>query len=146
MSGAFPELQLTQRLHRGDRTKQLRFCRWILDKWGSPSFRRSLLFKDEAHFFNGQVHKQNFRVWGNKNPTRSWSETSIHLMLPCGVVCLHGGHWPLFLSGKAVTVTGPPYKGKTDGFFVPALRRRHIPPRGIWFQQDTPLLLAPEEC
>ena len=50
------KLQLTQRLHRGDKAKRLRFCRWILGKWGSPSFRRSLLFSDEAHFYiNGQV-------------------------------------------------------------------------------------------
>ena len=59
------KMQLTQRLHRGDKAKWLRFCRWILGKWGNPSFRRSLLFSDEAHFYlNGQVLKQNCRVWG----------------------------------------------------------------------------------
>ena len=84
------KLHLTQRLHRGDKAKRLRFCRWILGKWGSPSFRPSLLFSDEAHFYlNGQVNKQNCRVWGKKIPTSLWSKISNHHTLRCGVVCLH---------------------------------------------------------
>ena len=63
------KLQLIQRLHRGDKAKWLQFCRWLLEKWSSPLFRRSLLFIDEANCnFNGQVLKQNCRVWGDDNP------------------------------------------------------------------------------
>ena len=35
-----------------------------------------------------------------------------------------------------MTVTGTRYKGMIDEFLVPALRRRHIPRRQVWFQQD----------
>ena len=66
----FPyKLQLTQRLKRGDKAKRQGFCRWLLGRWGSPRFRQSLLFSDEANFYlNGCVNKQNCRVWGRENP------------------------------------------------------------------------------
>ena len=66
----FPyKLQLSQRLKRGDKAKRQRFCRWLLGRWGSPRFRQSLLFSDEATFYlNGTVNEQNCRVWGRENP------------------------------------------------------------------------------
>jgi len=134
------KLQLVQRLHRGDKAKRLRFCRWILDKWGSPSFRRSLLFSDEANFYlNGQVHKQNCRIWGDENPHAlvEQDQQSPHLTVWCGLSS-RGILGPYFFQsrGRTVTVTGPRYKGMLDDFLVPALRRRHIPLSQVWFQQD----------
>ena len=82
------KLQLHQRLQRGDRAKRLRFCRWILGKWGSPSFRQSLLFSDEANFYlNGQVLKQNCRVWGEENPHAlvEQDKQSPHVTVWCGL-------------------------------------------------------------
>ena len=133
------KMQLKQSLHRGDRAKRLRFCRWILGKWGSPSFRRSLLFTDEANFYlNGQVHKQNCRVWGDENPHAlvEQDQQSPHVTVWCGLSS-RGIIGPYFFQsrGRAVTVTGARYKGMIDEFLVPALRRRHIPRRQVWFQQ-----------
>ena len=40
-----------------------------MEKWGSPRFRQSLLFSDEALFYlNGHVNKQNCRIWGEEYP------------------------------------------------------------------------------
>ena len=131
------KMQLTQRLHRWDKAKRLRFCRWILGKWGSPSFRRSLLFSDEAHFYlNGQVLKQNSRACGGGKSSRPrGARVNPHCVVRS---VFPRDNWPLLFQsrGRTVTVTGTRYKGMLDHFLVPALRRRHIPRCRVWFQQD----------
>jgi hypothetical protein len=62
------KLQLMQRLHRGDKAKRVRFCKWLLSKWRSPSFRKGLFMSDEADFHLDGSQKQNCRVWGAEHP------------------------------------------------------------------------------
>ena len=70
MLGLFPyNLQLLQRLKRGDKAKRLRFCRWALPKWRKAGFQNFLLMTDEAQFrLDGSGNKQNCRIWGTENP------------------------------------------------------------------------------
>jgi len=69
------KLQLLQRLKRGDKAKRLRFCRWALSKWRTPSFRNFLLMTDKAQFhLDGTVNWQNCRVWGHENPHVFWEQ------------------------------------------------------------------------
>ena len=74
--GLFPyKLQLIQQTKHGDKAKRLRFCRWLLDRWKSPCFRRNVLFSDEAHFhLNGVVISRTARCEGLRIPTLPWSE------------------------------------------------------------------------
>ena len=137
----FPyKLELSQRLQRGDRAKRARFCRWLLGQWGKPRFRRFLLVSDEAHFYlNGQVNKQNCRLWGHENP-HALVEQDQHpafVTVWCGL-STQGIIGPNFFQsrGRTVTVTGARYKDMLDNFLVPELHRRHIPLRRVWFQQD----------
>lgn len=137
----FPyKLQLTQRLHRGDRAKRLRFCRWFLGKWGSHSFRTHLLVSDEAHFYlNGQVNKQNCRVWGEQNPHATVERTQhpAYVTVWCGLTS-QGIIGPYFFQdrGRTVTVNEARYRKMLDTFLIPELQRLGIPLGRIWFQQD----------
>jgi len=134
------KLQLTQRLRRGDKAKRVRFCRWLLDKWKSPSFRRHLFVSDEAHFYlNGCVNKQNCRVWGNENPHAlvEQDHQPSHVTVWCGLTS-RGVIGPYYFQsrGRTETVTGARYKRMLDDFVVPELRRLGISLRRVWFQQD----------
>ena len=141
----FPyKLQLSQRLKRGDKAKRQRFCRWLMGQWGSPRFRQSLLFSDEANFYlNGLVNKQNCRVWGRENP-HALVERDIqspHLTVWCGLSS-RGVIGPYFFqSGRGArsvvqTVTGARYREMLEGFVLPELERQHYPISRLWFQQD----------
>ena len=139
--GLFPyKLQLTQRLHRGEKAKRMQFCRWLLGKWASPRFRQSLLFSDEAHFYlNGHVNKQNCRIWGLENP-HALVEQDQHpafVTVWCGL-SKRGIIGPYFFQsrGRTATVTGGRYGEMLDTFLIPELQRQHIPLRRVWFQQD----------
>jgi len=79
--GLFPyKLQLIQRLKRGDHTKRLTWCRWLLQKVTEQhDFLDNLWMTGEAHFsLDGEVGKQNCR-WRRKIPTSPCREKSILL-------------------------------------------------------------------
>ena len=78
-------------------------------------------------------------MWGEENPHAlvEQDQQSPHITVWCGLSS-RGTIGPYFFQSgrRTVTVTGTRYKGMLDDFLVPALRRRHIPRRRVWFQQD----------
>lgn len=139
--GLFPyKIQVVQRLQRGDKAKRLRFCRWLLSKWKGRSLRRGLIMTDEAHFYlDGNVMKQNCRIWGTERPTEVVFRQgqSAHVTVWCGVASW-GIVGPYFFEerGKVVTVTGARYRRMLQEFLIPHLQQNDINVRDVWFQQD----------
>lgn len=133
-------LQLVQRLLRGDKAKRIRFCRWALSKWRSPSFRRFLLMTDEAQFhLDGTVNKQNCRVWGTENPHVVVTQEGISpsLTVWCGI-CSRGIVGPFFFEERRrpVTVTASRYQRLLRDSVLPALNQLPVPLHKVWYQQD----------
>jgi AraC-like DNA-binding protein len=139
--GLFPyKIQVVQRLQRGDKAKRLRFCRWLLSNWKRSSFRRGLLMTDEAHFYlDGNVLKQNCRIWGTERPKEVVFRQgqSPHVTVWCGVASW-GIVGPYFFEerNRVATVTGARYRRMVQKFLIPHLHRSHVPLRSVWFQQD----------
>ena len=88
---------------------------------------------------NGFVNKQNFRYWGLENP-REIHERPLHCPRVT-VWCAIGENTvigPYFFeeNGVTVTVNSERYLAMLNNFFLPQLRRKRIPLRHVWFQQD----------
>jgi hypothetical protein len=94
---------------------------------------------DEAQFdLNGNVNKQNCRIWGDKNP-QQYREKPLHdkrVTVWCGICsdCIIG---PFFFEGsrgEAISVNGDRYRNMINTFL-----RSEIENNGLeehWFQQD----------
>lgn len=140
--GLFPyKIQMVHKLHRGDKSKRLNFCRWFLSKCqSSNNFSHSLFMSDEAHFhLDGTVNKQNCRMWSTENP-HEWVETEqypIHITVWCAISAksIIG---PYFFEedNETVTVTAPRYGRMINHFFIRRLHQQKISMNRVWFQQD----------
>ena len=138
----FPyKIQLVNKLNPADLPIRLEFCQKMLQMVDEDENMLNCLFmSDEAHFdLNGNVNKQNCRIWDAQNP-QVLHEKELHplrVTVWCAVSsrCLVG---PYFFeeNGQTVTVTGDRYLNMLRNFFYPELRRRRIPFRSVWFQQD----------
>ena len=64
------QVQLMQQLKPADHSQCRRYMEWVLEQQavdGNSS--NKIFFSDKAHFTLGEyVNKQNFRIWGSKNP------------------------------------------------------------------------------
>ena len=71
--------------------KWLRFCRWLVGKWSSSSFRQNLLLSDKANFYlNGLLTNRTAGCGGWRIFLLPWSKTNSHHLSQCGVAFLHG--------------------------------------------------------
>ncbi|GFV08311.1 truncated putative DD41D transposase [Trichonephila clavipes] len=91
-----------------------RFVEWAQNEIAVvPDFHKRILFSDEAHFWlNGNVNKQNCRIWSEANP-QVYVETPLHpekLTVWCALWA-GGIIGPYFFKndeGHNVTVNGDP--------------------------------------
>ncbi|XP_053946986.1 uncharacterized protein LOC128855816 isoform X2 [Anastrepha ludens] len=138
----FPyKIQMVNKLNAADLPIRLEFCQKILQMVEEDQNMLNCLFmSDEVHFdLNGNVNKQNCRIWSTSNP-QILHETELHplrVTVWCAVSsrCIVG---PYFFeeNGHTVTVTGDRYLKMLKEFFYPELRRKRIPFNSVWFQQD----------
>lgn len=95
----------------------------------------NLWVSDEAFFhLSGDVNKHNVRFWGSQHP-HEIQKSPLHprkVMAWCAI-SKRGIIGPFFFEG---TVTSQVYLNMLETFFIPELRRRRIPLRHQWFQQD----------
>ncbi|GFT62344.1 hypothetical protein TNCV_4717351 [Trichonephila clavipes] len=66
-------------IHQNDHQARRRFVEWAQNEIAVvPDFHKRILFSDEAHFWlNGNVNKQNCRIWSEANP-QVYAETPLH--------------------------------------------------------------------
>ncbi|GFT92990.1 hypothetical protein TNCV_741201 [Trichonephila clavipes] len=66
-------------IHQNDHQARRRFVEWAQNEIAVvPDFHKRILFSDEAHFWlNGNVNKQNCRIWSEANP-QLYVETPLH--------------------------------------------------------------------
>ena len=140
--GLYPyKLQLTQKLKRGDKTMRRVFCKWLLQQCeAEPDFVEKLFMSDEANFpLDGVVNKQNCRIWSTENPHMTEEEVQFppSVTVWCGI-STRGIVGPYFFEegGHKVTVNAKRYQAMLRSFLLPELKRRRIPVRKLWFQQD----------
>lgn len=139
--GLYPyKIEMVQKLYRGDKSKRIKLCRWMLDKIRSnKNFTQSIFMTDEAHFhLNGVVQKQNCRIWCQDNPhvmveTEQYPE---FVTVWCGISA-KGIIGPYFFEkeGERVSVDATRYCEMIKRFFIPQLQKKSIK-TGFWFQQD----------
>ncbi|GFX30729.1 DUF4817 domain-containing protein [Trichonephila clavipes] len=103
-------------IHPNDHQARRRFVEWAQNEIAVvPDFHKRILFSDEAHFwFNGNVNKQNCRIWSEVN-SQVYVETPLHpekLTVWCAL-------W-------AGGILGPYFLKNDEGHNVTKL----------WFQQD----------
>lgn len=133
------KMVICQQLLPGDHNQRKMFCERmssVLD----DNENVVLFTSDEAHFhLDGFVNKQNFRYWGPENP-RETHERPLHsprvtVWCAVGEKTVIG---PYFFeeNGVTVTVNSERYLAMLNDFFLPQLRRKRIPLRHVWFQQD----------
>jgi len=131
---------LTQELKATDHEQRQKFTDWLLAKNEFDNdFSRKIIFSDEAHLnINGYVSRQNCSIWGSENP-REFQEKPMHpqrVTVWC-FLWAEGVTGPYFFEnedGKAITVTGEPYRTMINNFLWPALI--NIDMKTLWFQQD----------
>ncbi|GFW97825.1 transposable element Tc3 transposase [Trichonephila clavipes] len=117
-----------------------RFVEWAQNEIAVvPDFHKRILFRDEAHFWlNGNVNKQNCRIWSEANP-QVYVETPLHpetLTFWCALWA-GGIIGPYFFKndeGHNVTVNGDRYRAMITNFFIPELNNHDV--QELWFQQD----------
>lgn len=135
----FYKLVITQQLLEGDYDQRKLFCEQMQSVFNDND-NITLFTSDEAHFhLNGFVNRQNFRYWGAENP-RELHEKPLHSPRVT-VWCAVGKNTvigPYFFeeNGVTVTVNSDRYLTMLNEFFIPQLRRKRIPLRNVWFQQD----------
>ena len=134
------KLAVVQQLKEGDCEQRLQFARQMLEIFQANDD-LILLMSDEAHFYlNGMVNQQNCRFWALEQP-RELHQKPLHskkvtVWCAIGKTAVIGPHFFEDHDGNAVSVTSERYIGMINNFFVPELRRRRIPIRRVWFQQD----------
>lgn len=100
-----------------------------------------LLMSDEAHFhLDGIVNQQNCRYWALEN-LRELHERPLHspkvtVWCAVGKAAVIGPYFFEDNNGNAVTVNSERYTEMINKFFVLELRRKRVPIRRVWFQQD----------
>ncbi|GFX31476.1 putative DD41D transposase [Trichonephila clavipes] len=104
-----------------------------------PSICDHWALSDEAHFWlNGDVSKQNCRIWSEANP-QVYVETPLHsekLTVWCALWA-GGIIGPYFFKNDEehnVTVNGDRYRAMITNFFIPELNNHDV--QELWFQQD----------
>ena len=93
----------------------------VIDSQKMPILAKKIIFPDEVHFdLDGYVNKQNFLIWGTKNP-HAYIEKPTHpkrVTVWCGFWS-RGVIGPFFFEneqGEAVTVNGDCYQAMLDKF------------------------------
>ena len=100
-----------------------------------------LFMSDEAHFhLNSMVNQQNCHYWANEN-SQQFHEKPLHspkvtVWYAVSQACIIGPYFFEDGNGRAVTVNSERYVEMITNFFLPELRRRRVPIRRVWFQQD----------
>lgn len=128
---------MCQQLLERDYNVRIMFCERLQHLFNDDAI---FFASDEAHFYlSGFVNKQNFRYWGNENP-RETHKKPLHsprvtVWCAVGQKTVIG---PYFFEENCVNVTvnSERYIAMLQDFFLPELRRRRIPKRRVWFQQD----------
>ncbi|GFT92984.1 hypothetical protein TNCV_741171 [Trichonephila clavipes] len=79
VSGQVIYSQFGLAIHQNDHQARRRFVEWAQNEIAVvPDFQKRILFSDEAHFWlNGNVNKQNCRIWSEANP-QLYVETPLH--------------------------------------------------------------------
>ncbi|GFW73213.1 uncharacterized protein TNCV_2798771 [Trichonephila clavipes] len=127
-------------IHQNDHLARRRFVEWAQNEIAVvPYFHKRILFSDEAHFWlNGNVNKQNCRIWSEANP-QVYVETPLHpekLTVWCALWA-GGIIGPYFFKndeGHNVTINGDRYRAMITNFFIPELNNHDV--QELWFQQD----------
>ncbi|GFU60108.1 uncharacterized protein TNCV_3144661 [Trichonephila clavipes] len=97
-------------------------------------FHKRILFSDEAHFWlNGDVNKENFRIWSEANPL-VYVETPLHPEKLTGALYVLVESFFKNDEGHNVTVNGDRYRAMITNFFIPELNNHDV--QELWFQQD----------
>lgn len=120
----FPyKIQMTNKLNAADLPIRLEFCQKFLQMVeDDENILNCIFMSDEAHFdLNGNVNKQNCRIWSDSNP-QILHETGLHplrVTVWCAVSsrCIVG---PYFFeeNGVTVTVTADRYLKMLKEFFL----------------------------
>lgn len=134
------KLSVCQQLNPDDYRQRLQFCQRMMAIL-EENENAVLLMSDEAHFhLDGSVNKHNCRFWCSDNPQilqeRPLHSARVTVWCAVGEVGVIGPYFFENDNGAAVTVTADRYLEMLNNFFLPALRRRRIAIRNIWFQQD----------
>ncbi|GFV62438.1 transposable element Tc3 transposase [Trichonephila clavipes] len=127
-------------IHQNDHQARRRFVEWAQNEIAVvPDFHKRILFSDEAHFWlNGNVNKQNCRIWSEANP-QVYVETPLHpekLTVWCALWA-GGIIGPYFFKndeGHNVTVNGDRYRAMITNFFIPELNNHDV--KELRFQKD----------
>lgn len=133
------KIALVSKVKDTDYPKRLRFAQ-VMSNLMEENENIILLMSDEAHFhLDGAVNKQNCRYWAPVNPQKI-HEKPLHspkvtVWCAVGKDCIIG---PYFFeeNDSTVTVNAERYVEMLNTFLLPELRRRRIPARNVWFQQD----------
>lgn len=134
------KMAMVQQLNPGDYVKRLNFAR-EMEAIFDQNENIILFTTDEAHFhLNGTVNQQNYRYWSDENP-KLMHERPLHspkVTVWCAVssIFVIGPYFFEDDNGTTVTVTSERYRQMFTEFFLPELRRKRIPIRQVWFQQD----------
>jgi len=134
------KLVVVQQLKAGDYAQRLNFAGQMKAIFEAND-NVILLMSDEAHFhLNGMVNQQNCRYWALENP-RELHERPLHspkvtVWCAVGKAAVIGPYFFEDNNGNAVTVNSERYTEMINNFFVPELRRKRLPIRRVWFQQD----------
>ncbi|KAF2360319.1 Protein of unknown function DUF4817 [Trinorchestia longiramus] len=116
------KIQLTQELQLMDYQKRLDFAQKVLQLADDENFITNLIMTDEAHFhLNGEVNKQNCRIWVSENP-REIHEHPVHplkVTVWCGITSSRtiGPYFFEDVDGNTVTVNGNRYRQMLQEYF-----------------------------
>lgn len=134
------KMAMVQQLNPRDYVQRLNFAR-EMEAILEQNDNIILFMSDEAHFhLNGMVNQQNCRYWASENP-KLMHETPLHspkVTVWCAVTGTDviGPYFFQDDNGNTVTVTSERYRQMITEFFLPEVRRKRIPIRRVWFQQD----------
>lgn len=134
------KLAIVQQLQPGDYVQRMNFAR-EMQALIEQNENLILFMSDEAHFhLNGMVNQQNCRYWANENPrqlhVRPLHVPKVTVWCALSQTCIIGPYFFEDGHGIAVTVNSERYVEMITNFFSPELRRRRVPFRRVWFQQD----------
>ena len=133
------KIQLTQELQLTDYQKRFDFSQKLLQLADDENFITNLIMTDEAHFqLNGEVNKQNCRIWASENP-REIHEHPLHplkVTVWCGVTSsrIIGPYFFEDSDGNTETVNGNRYRQMLQKYLFHEMEDMNT--ENIWFQQD----------
>ena len=133
------KIQLTQELQLTDYQKRFDFSQKLLQLADDENFITNLIMTDEAHFqLNGEVNKQNCRIWASENP-REIHEHPLHplkVTVWCGVTSsrIIGPYFFEDSDGNTETVNGNRYRQMLQEYLFHEMEDMNT--ENIWFQQD----------